>query len=163
MIEITESEMTFHLDEHHNWHIENSSLYGNIKDHGVKTVEFITMFEEKCTFIEAKKTSPKDLEEYNKEILHKFTHSFNLFIANKLNMHGDIYTNELPEIFRKLKLSKTGFQFILIIKETKEEWCQQVMEHLQKLMKPFIKIWNLSPNAVKVLSYKMAREKNLVA
>ena len=172
-MKIEESGMIFNADDQDSkvYHIEKSKLYEKIID-GVKVCEFLLLDGDKCKIIEAKKSAPnpnnkedgneKNYEVFIDDINAKFINSFSMFIANKIKRHNIEKYDEMSELFKKSKLSKLDFSFILIIKGSQTEWLSPVSDSLKNKMRGFIRSWNINDINIKVLNEELARQKNLI-
>lgn len=103
-------------------------------------------------------------DEYFDDVREKFINSLSLFIAIHLHRHPGSHS-ELPAPFTKFKIDDLNFQFVLVIKKSKEEWLPDLKDKLEKLLKPAVKTWHSAPqpHAVIVLNEDAARRHGLVS
>lgn len=147
MIEFVESGMCFGPYQEGNvFNIEKSQLYKGMGA-GIKTVEFVLIYNENTLgFIEAKSSSPKpekenkvDFNDFIKEISEKFLHSFNLYYANIMGRHGE--NDELSNEFLQLNNKRIMIKFILVIKGHETIWLAPIKEELERTLLFHNKIW----------------------
>jgi len=167
---IIESGMRFGLyPEGYCFHIEKSDLYQKIKE-DIKIAEFLlyrgTQNDQPIVWIiESKSSSPKvgnqpNFDNFIQEIREKFFNTLLLYVSIQLKRHD--LPDQVPQIFQEIGIKKTDFRLILIIKGHQKEWLPPLQDALKKALRPIIKIWNLSPNAVVVLNDILAQEKGLI-
>jgi hypothetical protein len=153
-----ESGMTFgpYSDDEF-FYIEKSKMLK--KCQGIKTVEFI--FHPKKSllyFVEAKSSSPKDAEDFAREIARKFTDSLQLFISGILKIKvGD---DEIGENIKKLDYQKVKFRFFLIIQGHEELWLPPLRTEIEKNMRGFQTIWH---SEVVVMNDSIAKEQGMIS
>jgi hypothetical protein len=143
------------------FHIESSSSYKDIQQ-GVKIAEFLLLRQIKnpqILIVEAKTSSPRETDDFIKEISNKFSNTLVLFTAIYLKRHT-IIGNELPVSLQTIDLTQTKFRFVLVIKKCKMEWLPDLQATLQSSLKPLLKTWNFSE--VSVMNEEIAREKKLI-
>jgi hypothetical protein len=169
---IKESGMIFGpYPEGYCFYIEKSATYQKFpsedKEHGVKIAEFLLLRQDSLTvwIIEAKSSSPHPKTQPNfdgfiEEIREKLTNALTLFVATHLKRHST--WEELPNLFQTLDLSKARFSLILVIKGHQEAWLPPLQDALRKVLKPTVKIWNLSPTSVVVINEILAQERGLI-
>ena len=169
---ITESGMIFGpYPEEKCFHIEESKTYHQLRSH-IKIAEFLLIRNLKDSspivwVVEAKSSSPQPnkniiFDEFIEEIRDKMVSTFNLSIAILLQRHKIEYA-ALPDPYRELDLSKTGFRFILVIKGHLDTWLPPIQDALQKSLRTIIKTWNLPPTSVAVINDTKAMEMKLVS
>ena len=120
----------------YSFYIEDSSFFD--KTQNLKTVEFVTIEEvgEKTGiyFIEARKSIPRDRDEYYEEMYAKFYHSLNLLLSNLLEIgrfaKHDVLEDDFKNQFRDKKIA-----FILIIPEIPEKHTLKVAGELRREFK----------------------------
>ncbi len=165
MVEITESKMVFGPYENDTvYHIEKSNLHNSICS-GIKTVEFILYSKPKTLwFIEAKSSSPRpdknsneDFDIFIDDIVSKFIHSFNLFLAASLGRYQKY--NDIPMQFMSTKYNDISLKFILVIKGHKIEWLAPLNDALGKKLSYHNKIWESS---IAVINDELAIKYKLV-
>jgi len=145
-------------------YVEKSQFYKNLGE-GVRTVEFICLKQSnKLYFIEAKNTAPKpsnkeDFTKYCDEQLHKMQHSMDLFISREVGVNKD-FGNEFPDCFIGKKFSEYKIIFLLIIKNHKKEWCNLVLNGLQRKLIALRKIWKID---IAVWNGETALEKRFIS
>ena len=170
-----DSEMTFGpYPEGHFFHIEKT-----YKDHSMeqdtKMAEFLLIRADDeqspmVWVVEAKQSAPnpKNPEnplkfvEFIDKIREKMTNGLTLGIAICLLRH-EFAKTELPDLFQKLDLSKTKFQFILVIKGHEKSWLVPLQEELTNVLRPTAKLWALPAIPVVVMNDLMARNYGLIA
>lgn len=147
MIEIVESGMCFGPYQEGNvFNIEKSHLYIGIGA-GIKTVEFVLIYNENTLgFIEAKSSSPKpekenkiDFNEFINEISEKYLHSFNLYYANIMRRHGE--NDELSTEFLQLNNERIMIKLFLVIKGHEIIWLAPIKNELERTLLWHNKIW----------------------
>ncbi|WP_150050819.1 hypothetical protein [Methylomonas rhizoryzae] len=166
MITILESGMSFGpFSEDHVFFIEKSPALLELnkssnKGEGIAIAEFLLIKSEKSrnyiSIIEAKTSSPKpgnteDFDKYIGDIKSKLSNSLHLFVSYYLNRHSSGFS-ELPNQFKKFSLQNIDFEFILVIKTSEDAWLRPVLDSLRPALKPLMKIWNISPTAIKVFN-----------
>jgi hypothetical protein len=190
MAEITESGMVFgpYQDEQC-FIIEKCATYSKTAI-GSQIAEFILLRgDEKkiCWIVEAKSSAPRpvggassrretsggeadDLDTrqhsfsaFIEKIREKLSNTFHLWLAIRLERHGKESFEELPGPFRTLDLSTLDYRLVLVIRGHEKAWLPPLQEALSKRLRPFVKIWSLSPNSVIVLNETMAKDKGLVS
>ena len=138
---------------------------------GISIAEFLlfksTNNKNYVSIIEAKTSSPHptnrdDFESYISQINEKLVNSLHLFISFYLNRHDTGYS-ELPIQFKSIPLENIAFELILVVKNSEDSWLRPVYDDLRAALKPIVKLWNISPTAIKVFNEDMAREKQLVS
>ena len=96
MVQIVESGMIFgNYPEEKVFKLENSQTHKSVGT-GVRSVEFLYMLkEDMLAFVEAKSSSPrkensmKRYTEFINEILEKFVHSFDMYVASKVGRYNE--------------------------------------------------------------------------
>ncbi len=173
MITIQESGMSFGpFTKDHVFCIENSSTLLTLnKSSGIAIAEFL-LFKSKnnknyISIIEAKTSSPKPtnkeaFDTYISEINTKLSNSLHLFISYYSKRHLSGF-DELPEQFKQLTIEEIHFELILVIKTSKDDWLRPISDELKSSLKLLTKLWNLSPNAIKVFNEDTARTHQLVS
>lgn len=166
---IRESSVDFGPFEEENlFHIEKSPLR-EILGKGLKSVEFITLKEQKVIFLEAKssfpnphnKTSEEEFQKYYDDIGQKLIDSFKIFLPGIMGMWEDA-----PEIGENLKsifpIRDYKLEFILVITSEgiREEWLGSPKLELEKELIEYRKIWNME---IKVLTQDLAKAYGLIA
>lgn len=142
--------------------IENSELhYRAGLSSGISTVEFIYLKDnKKLLFIEAKRSSPRketSLERYNEwleEITNKFVHSFNMYLASKLNR-----LQSIDGSIGNVSDSDVSYEFVLVIKGHQESWLPPLKAELDKKLSYNHKIWK---SKIVVLNDTLALKRNLI-
>ena len=169
---ITESDMKFGpFDGEQCFHIEHSRLYTNIQN-GVQMAEFLLLKNDQpnhpsiLDVVEAKSSSPRPegkeyFDDYIRQIRDKFVNALTLCWAACLERHPKFH-GELPKRIQDMNLSQVHVRFILDIKGHREEWLPPIDAGLNKAMRPTLKTWGFSPNAVIVLNDDMARQRQYI-
>lgn len=139
----------------------------NLNIRNLKSVEFITIRNNKILFIEAKKTAPypknidNDNSDYNKyinDIYQKVKDSFTIFTSIIMRIReADICMK-----FRNSDYKNVEFKLVVIIKNHDKKWCSSIKNALENNLRHFAKVWNWGPFPVVVLNEQMARDKGLV-
>lgn len=146
------------------FHIEKSACYRQIQE-GVQMAEFLLLRQQKdgptVWVVEAKSSCPRDLKAYMEEIRTKLVNAFMLGVAACLGRHP-IARAELPQAFKKLKLTSAGFRFVLVVKGVPEQHLVTLQDALADLLRPVIKTWAMSPASVMVLNEVRAQKLALV-
>jgi hypothetical protein len=162
-VTLTESGMQFGPYPIENFfRIESGNSYTKIQ-HSVKIAEFLLLRQLKnpqILIIEAKTSSPREIDDFIDEISNKFRNTLVLFTAMYLKRHT-IIDNELPVSLQTLDLRQTKFRFVLVIKKCKTAWLPELEAALQSSLKPLLKTWNFSE--VFVMNEEIAREKKLIS
>lgn len=168
---IRESGMTFgpYLEDYC-FKIEESQIYQRIQQ-GVKMAEFIWLDAKpdkspKVFIVEAKSSTPRsenqpDFDGFIEAVRCKLVNAMSLMLATCLKRHA-LAESELPETFQALDLKNVEFRFILVVKDHKFEWLSPLQEALTKALRPTIKTWALSANAVVVLNADLACQYGLI-
>ena len=174
---IRESEMNFGpFDENDVCQIEKTALYEKIKDN-VQIAEFILKQNKKLIFIEAKSSSPKQLQTsatinkgakdvvveypspYILEIYNKLNNALNLLLSTNLKCAID-ENNEILDFVDLTDFGGYKIKFYLVINGHKKEWLTEVQDALQKQLLPQMKIWNID---VKVINDEIAKQYKLIS
>lgn len=149
------------------FHIEQSKTYKTIQ--GLKVAEFIILdtAKKQLKIIEAKSSSPKpdkdnvnDFDSYLNDIAEKMSNTLSLWFAIKMKRHANWY-DEMPKAHQDASY-ELPFKLILVINGHKIEWLVPIKDELDKKLKRYTKIWNLSSNPVLVLNDELAREHHLI-
>ncbi len=139
MIKFIESGMEFAIDEGSSFHIEKSECYKEVKSHGVKTVEFVTMIKNRIFVVEAKQSAPKNEEGlFWEQCKDKDVHSM-------LVMSKAILTDNTTEIGSKLVdaiKQDMHIVFLLILKGFDTVSCGDFGEVYRGKIKEIAKIYN---------------------
>ena len=174
---ITESGMDFGPFERSRcFHIEESQVYGTIRNHGVKMVEFLLLRINNSTtsnknpeiwIVEAKSSSPhpdntSNFEKSIDEIRDKFINALSLGLASVLERHPPQFKSELPSAFMEISLSRVHVKFVLVMRDHPESDLGQIEETLEKALQPTIRTWGFGPNSVTVFNEALARENSLI-
>lgn len=139
----------------------------SIKINNLKSVEFITIHNNKILLVEAKKTAPfpKNIEtetsgykKYINDISQKAKDSFSIFSSIIMNLRDINICSKL----RNADYRNIEFRLIVIIKNHEKEWCEQVQNALENNLRHFAKVWNWGSYPVMVLNEQMACDKGLV-
>ena len=142
----------------------NPKTHGDLEKHMSKVKEVLNsnleysdaQIEDVCV-----KLTPHPFNIYVGGICNKFVDALTLFIAIYLDRHSNKHS-ELSDNFKRIDLANVRFVFVLVIKNSEEEWLIPIQEALNKALLPTIKTWNLlSPNTL-VLNEDMARQKKLI-
>jgi hypothetical protein len=103
---------------------------------------------------------------YYIDIKNKFNDTLSLFVAMYSNRQSN---SDLPENFRKITFSTTHFALILVIKNEQAQWMRlekswkaMMQNRLRKELEPIVKMWNLSPNSIAVLSEDDAKKEGFI-
>jgi hypothetical protein len=155
-----ESGMNFILDNY-SYIMEDDIFYQKMSSKfGTKDVDFIIKRGNKLLLIEAKRSSPQELENYIAEIVVKFIDSLFIFtgiILNRKNTHSSIITQEM----NKLNHLKGSIQLVLIIKNADELHLRPIRDLLQKKLRKIIKMYTLEENVI-VMNETLARRKKFI-
>ncbi|MBI5557405.1 MAG: hypothetical protein HY885_07180 [Deltaproteobacteria bacterium] len=168
---IVESGMTFGpYPEGYCFYIEKSKTYKNIGE-GVRIAEFLLLRAESgrppvIWVVEAKSSTPRhvtqpDFDGFIAEIRDKLVNAFSLGLASCLKRHPAA-SEELPEPFGALDLSKVGVRFVLVINGHQEGWLPPIKDALEKSLRAAVKTWALSPTPVVVFNEALARQYGLI-
>lgn len=155
-----ESEMNFILDNN-SYIMEDDTFYEKMSSKfGTKDVDFIIKRENKLLFIEAKTSSPMNLNNYTNDIVVKFIDSLYIFtgiILNRKNTQSTIITNEMNRISH----IKGSMQLVLIIKNAEKSHLIPIRDLLQKKLRKIIKMYSLETSVI-VMNEAQSREKNFI-
>lgn len=172
MLVFEESGMKFSFEEDKSFYIEKSEPYASLRGKGIAVVECLTLKALKkgvCVlFIEAKTSAPNPknhegmaFKQFIDEIAKKFLDS--LLICSAI--HSGVQAVEgnvvLGTKLQRCLYSCPKIQFILIIKNHQEEWCNSVQDALQKRLHALLKIWKAEViviNEVQALKYHLCQE-----
>ncbi len=169
---ILESEMQFGIyPEDAVFHLEQSDQYRkNMMPHGAKCCEFILLRNKKLYFIEAKKTSPKELtsdsvaekrqkyKEYIDNITTKMRHSLAAYSSILLKRYD---SSGISPNMQNPDLSNITLVFLLVIKNAGDkDQLNSLQEKLNKELKTDSSIWNNI--RLYAINEEMARKKNFV-
>lgn len=155
-----ESEMKFITDDY-SYIMEDDSFYKQMSSkYGSKGVDFIIKRDNKLLFIEAKKSSPKKLEEYINEIVTKFTDSLIIFIGilfDRKNTKSIIITEQMNQTGHL----KNDIQFILIIKDAEKSHLIPIRIALHNKLRKLIQMFSIENNVI-VINENQAVSKNFL-
>jgi len=155
-----ESEMKFITDDY-SYIMEDDSFYKQMSSkYGSKDVDFIIKRDNKLLFIEAKKSSPKKLEEYINEIVTKFTDSLIIFIRilfDRKNTKSIIITEQMNQTGHL----KNDIQFILIIKDAEKSHLIPIRIALHNKLRKLIQMFSIENNVI-VINENQAVSKNFL-
>lgn len=98
--------------------------------------------------------SPFDI--YIREICQKFLDSYSLWQSLHDGNHETL-RKSLPGHAHKCSKQRTPV-FILVIKNFKEEWLQPILDEIKKQFRHFLRVWDISPTAIKVVTPRIAEE-----
>ena len=168
---IFESGMTFGpYSDGHCFHIEKSATYLKVRQ-GVQMAEFLLIRLDNgkpsaVWVVEAKSSTPRpetqpNFDDFIEEIRDKLTNAFSLGVACCLRRH-EAANAELPEPFKKLNLSSTGFRLLLVVNGHQEAWLPPLHDALSKALHPIVKTWALPPTAVAVINDEIAKQYGLI-
>lgn len=172
MIEFEESGMSFSFSRDDFFYLEKSSVYKTLNSHGVASVEGVLLKEIKkkstIVFIEAKKSTP-DMSTSNNEsnqddflssLEDKISHSIQICYAILHGRYGnDFDKDEMGENLRQAFAMPVHIMFVLIVKEYKDDWCNQMKDALEMKLCALRKVWRMN---IMVLNEEMARRYKLV-
>lgn len=139
----------------------------SLKINNLKSVEFITIYNGKILFIEAKKTAPfpknieienSDYKKYINDICQKAKDSFAIFASIIMNLREENICIKL----RNADYKNIEFKLVVIIKNHDKKWCGQIKNALENNLRHFAKVWNWGTYPVMVLNEQMACNKGLV-
>ncbi len=155
-----ESEMKFITDDC-TYIMEDDSFYKKMSSkYGTKDVDFIIKRDNKLLFIEAKKSSPKELEKYIDEIVTKFTDSLIIFIGilfDRKNTKSIIITEQMNQTGHL----KKDIQFILIIKNAEKYHLIPIRTALNNKLRKLIQMFSIENN-VFVMNESQAISKKIL-
>ena len=169
---ISESDMTFGpFDQDRLFHIDKSDVYRQIGEN-VKTVEYIYLNDRKTLQLVEVKTSMPNIdtrsesqekqEKYEKDyqdLTDKFVHSVNLLTAVLLGKHGQM--QDVGETLASISSFRDiRFCFILVVRNSEDQWLAGPKAELDYRLKAFRKIWKAD---VIVLNEELAKKKGLLA
>jgi hypothetical protein len=151
------------------FYIEKSDCYRRIQ-HDVAMAEFLLIRSKAgksvVWIVEAKSSSPqpKNRDEFDSfvdDIRKKLTNGFLLGMAARLERH-EAAAQELPQPFKALDLSHSGFLFVLVVNGHKRDWLPPLQEALARALTSVVKTWGLNPTSVIVLNEVLAKEHSLI-
>lgn len=133
--------------------------FRDVRDNGVKTVEFILRSEDDVIFLEAK---PKTSQEYFRETSEKMFDSLNKYFSfiAKRNLDTEFGIGGSD-------ISNTRFCFYLVVRRLEKDFAENANDSFAKALserfsKSYINIWNLDvANNSLVISYGDAQKKRL--
>lgn len=155
----------FNHSDYESFYIEKSADYDCLKTSGVKSVEFLSKRKDTLCFIEAKTTfanlnKAENLEKIQsdfQELYDKFCHSFLLFVSKELKISS---TSTDFSFLNRSILETHKLKFYLVIKESKEEWCDDIKLKLEReIFMPLRKLLNLE---VRVINGETARKFKII-
>jgi len=155
-----ESGMNFILDNY-SYIMEDDIFYQKMSSKfGTKDVDFIIKRGNKLLFIEAKRSSPQELEDYITEIVVKFIDSLFIFtgiILNRKNTYSSIITQEM----NKINHLKGSIQLVLIIKNADKSHLRPIRDLLQKKLRKIIQMYSLETSVI-VMNEAQSRTKKFI-
>lgn len=155
-----ESGMNFILDNY-SYVMEDDTFYRKMSSKfGTKDVDFIIKRKNKLLFVEAKTSSPQELEDYIADIVVKFIDSLFIFtgiVLNRKNTQSTIITSEM----NKISHLKGSMQLVLIIKNAEELHLRPIRDSLQSKLRKIIKMYSLE-SSVLVMNEALSRKKNFI-
>lgn len=166
---IRESGMNFIADNA--FHIDTYKTTVGYND--IKSVEYVRSIGNKLLFVEAKSSFPNPDNQtpnpdkrnktgsmlFNEEIAdicEKFSHSLNLYSAVAIGVRRSRFPSEYKPA------DNVSLQFILVIRDHKEDWCDNIEKALTNRIRKSIcmsKIWK--PDVI-VISDKAAMERKII-
>lgn len=132
---INESGMRFgEYPDSHVFYIEKSKVYEEIKNEGIKSVEFILLKNSKLLLLEAKTSAPNPknqetperFDEYIKDIAEKMRNSLDLFLYQLSQKE------ELSKTLLEVDYHGVGVTCVLVIKNHQKEWLPPVKDALSR-------------------------------
>jgi len=155
-----ESGMNFILDNY-SYIMEDDTFYKKMSSKfGTKDVDFIIKREKKLLFVEAKTSSPQELEDYVTEIVTKFIDSLFIFtgiILKRKNTQPSIITSEMD----KLSHLKGSVQLVLIIKNAEKSHLRPIRDLLQNKLRKIIQMYSLESSVI-VMNESQSKIKKFV-
>lgn len=155
-----ESGMNFILDNY-SYIMEDDTFYKKMSSKfGTKDVDFIIKRGNKLLFVEAKTSSPQELEDYITEIVVKFIDSLFIFtgiVLNRKNTQPSIITPEM----NKVSHLKGSMQLVLIIKNAEELHLRPIRDSLQSKLRKIIKMYSLESSVI-VMNETQSKKKNFI-
>lgn len=151
------------------FYVEQSRSYQALQE-GVQMVEFFLLRDQKAGqvlwAIEAKSSSPKadklpNFNQFIADICQKFTNALLLLLAARFGRQPAAQA-ELPALYQTLDMQHLGFRFALIINGHQKAWLPPLQERLTQVLKPILKTWGVSPQAVLVLNHELAQQHGLI-
>ena len=169
-VDINESSMNFGpFDKKNIWNIEKTQLYASLGK-GVKIAEFV-YFDENLTsklyIVEAKTSSPRkesdenNFQNYINDIRDKFINTLSLYMAVRLK-RDFCCDAELPDGLNNVDAGTAVINFVLVIKNSKNEWLPVINDALRDALRTTMKTWALSPTSVKAITEEKAKSIGLV-
>ena len=137
---------------------------------GVRTVEFVTLRRKnELQLIEAKTTAPnlntpgnnENINMYYQKIVEKVQHTIDLLASKEIGIRQDS-AGEFPECFNSSIFVNTKMIFLLIINNSKEEWCEDIQTDLQHELMHLKRIWGMEVlvlNREDALKYKLITDR----
>jgi len=114
----------------------------------------------KLFFIEAKTSSPIDLDKYTDDIVTKFIDSIWIYIAVIFDRKNTQSTVISPQM-KKLEHLKSKISLLLIIKNAEKRHLPPIQEALNKKLKKEIRMFSLE-QSVLVMNEVQAKSRNFV-
>jgi len=155
-----ESGMNFILDNY-SYIMEDDIFYKKMSSKfGTKDVDFIIKRGNKLLFMEAKTSSPQELESYITEIVVKYIDSLFIFtgiILDRENTKSSIITQEM----NKISHLKGSIQLVLIIKNAEKRHLIPIRDSLQSKLRKIIKIYSLESSVI-VMNEVQSKKKNFI-
>jgi Holliday junction resolvase len=156
-----ESGMTFTFDNAFTYIMEDDKFYKKLSSkYGTKDVDFIIKRDDKLLFIEAKTSSPKELNEYISDIAMKFTDSIWIFVAILLE-RTNTQSICIPSQMKDLAHIKSKIQLFLIIKNAEKRHLGNIKNALTKKLRKEIQMFSLEPNVI-VMNESQAENKKFI-
>jgi hypothetical protein len=167
-----ESGMTFGpYPDGHCFRIETSDTYRAVQDK-VQMAEFLLLKTARgrppvVWIVEAKQSSPRpetqpNFGEFIGEIRDKLSNAHGLGVAAILKRHPET-REELPDLFKNLDLSTSGFRLVLIINGHQKAWLAPLQDALRSVLHGTAQSWALGPNAVVVINHEDAKLHGLIS
>ncbi|VAW39109.1 hypothetical protein MNBD_CHLOROFLEXI01-4634 [hydrothermal vent metagenome] len=155
---VTESGLDFILDADKLFLPEREVFYiTKLSSHGVKICDVIFLNpHDDLLIIEIKSSSPREHQEFIKEIKQKFVDSLLIFVATWAN-RKNTQAKYFPSSLQISNVLQRKMRLVLIIASHKPEWLSPLRDSLRKECRPLEKLFSLEET--QVYNQELARRK----
>ncbi len=148
---ISESGLNFIVEREKVFVPEKEEFYTKLSSRvSVKICDLIylsTSKSEELLFIEVKSSSPKDSQDFVKEVRQKFVDSILVYVGAIANRRNTQAKNLPEELKNQIALARK-MRLVLIVKNHKPDWLAPLREKLRKECKTIEKLFSLEATQV---------------
>lgn len=170
-ITILESGMEFgEYNSEDCFYIEKSVQYQSELDtEGLKTCEFVLLFDKNLLFVEAKSSCPNYLNcdkseekkvkynEYINSIANKLKHSLQLYFNIVLRRYSN---KDFSNTMQKYNYSNADIVFVVVVRNAEMSWLAHYKEKIEQLLNEEMRLWKIK--SLIFLNEEWAKKKKLI-